>query len=121
MTGTFLVSQKAVVEMKKRGGGRIVNLSSKAGKNVSTIGGCHYTAAKTGIIGITRSFAKEFAQDNILANCVCPGLIETQMVTDTIPKVHESSKVKEISIANLFASSIDAVLKNESISKHFLR
>ena len=42
-------------------------------------------------------------------------------VTDTIPKLHESSKVKEISIANLFASSIDAVLKNESISKHFLR
>jgi ribose-phosphate pyrophosphokinase len=42
-------------------------------------------------------------------------------VTDTIPKIHESSKVKEISIANLFASSIDAVLKNESISKHFLR
>ena len=42
-------------------------------------------------------------------------------VTDTIPKKHESSKVKEISIANLFASSIDAVLKNESISKHFLR
>ena len=42
-------------------------------------------------------------------------------VTDTIPKKHESSKVKEISIANLFASSIDAVLKNESMSKHFLR
>jgi ribose-phosphate pyrophosphokinase len=42
-------------------------------------------------------------------------------VTDTIPKIHESSKVKEISIANLFASSIDAVLKNESMSKHFLR
>ena len=42
-------------------------------------------------------------------------------VTDTIPKKHESAKVKEISIANLFASSIDAVLKNESISKHFLR
>ena len=42
-------------------------------------------------------------------------------VTDTIPKKHESAKVKEISIANLFASSIDAVLKNESISKNFLR
>ena len=42
-------------------------------------------------------------------------------VTDTIPKNHKSSKVKEISIANLFASSIDAVLKNESMSKHFLR
>ena len=42
-------------------------------------------------------------------------------VTDTIPKKHESTKVKEISIANLFASSIDAVLKNESISKNFLR
>lgn len=42
-------------------------------------------------------------------------------VTDTIPKEHKSNKVKEISIANLFASSIDAVLKNESMSKHFLR
>ena len=42
-------------------------------------------------------------------------------VTDTIPMKHESAKVKEISIANLFASSIDAVLKNESISKNFLR
>ncbi|MBT7896385.1 MAG: ribose-phosphate diphosphokinase, partial [Flavobacteriales bacterium] len=42
-------------------------------------------------------------------------------VTDTIPKEHKSNKVKEISIANLFASSIDAVLKNGSMSKHFLR
>jgi ribose-phosphate pyrophosphokinase len=42
-------------------------------------------------------------------------------VTDTIPKKHESQKVKEISIANLFASSIDAVLKNKSMHKHFLR
>ena len=40
-------------------------------------------------------------------------------VTDTIPKEHGSSKVKEISISKLFASSIDAVLKNESISRHF--
>ena len=42
-------------------------------------------------------------------------------VTDTIPKKHESQKVKEISIANLFASSIDAVLKHKSMHKHFLR
>jgi len=42
-------------------------------------------------------------------------------VTDTIPKDHKSAKVNTISIANLFASSIDAVLNNESISKHFLR
>ena len=43
------------------------------------------------------------------------------VVTNTIPKEHKSNKVKVLSIADLFASSIDAVLKNESISKNFLR
>jgi len=43
------------------------------------------------------------------------------IVTDTIPRHHSSDKVKVISIAELFANSIDAVLKNESISKNFLR
>ena len=47
--------------------------------------------------------------------------LEEIVVTDTIPKEHKSNKVKVLSIANLFANSIDAVLKNESISKNFLR
>lgn len=84
LTGTFLVSQAALRPMMDDGWGRIVNLSSTAGKNVSTIGGAHYTAAKAGILGLTRHLAKEVAAHGITVNAVCPGLIDTDMVRDTI-------------------------------------
>eukprot|EP01080_Neovahlkampfia_damariscottae_P009167 gene9167-1255_t len=104
MTGTFLCSQKVIEHMKKRKGGKIVNFSSTAGKNVSTIGGCHYTAAKAGILGITRSFAKEFAGDNILVNAICPGLIQTDMVTKTISSEAMESYAKSFPIPRLGTS-----------------
>ena len=84
LKGTFLVSQRAIGPMRAAGWGRIVNLSSTAGKNVSTIGGAHYTAAKAGILGLTRHLAKEVAADGITVNAVCPGLIDTDMVRGTI-------------------------------------
>jgi NAD(P)-dependent dehydrogenase (short-subunit alcohol dehydrogenase family) len=84
LKGTFLVSQRAIAPMRDAGWGRIVNLSSTAGKNVSTIGGAHYTAAKAGILGLTRHMAKEVAAHGITVNAVCPGLIDTDMVRDTI-------------------------------------
>jgi NAD(P)-dependent dehydrogenase (short-subunit alcohol dehydrogenase family) len=64
--------------------GRIVNLSSTAGKSVSTLGGAHYTAAKAGILGLTRAFAKEMAPHNIRINAVCPGLVNTEMVRQNV-------------------------------------
>lgn len=84
LTGTFLVSQAALPSMIRKGCGRIVNLSSTAGKNVSTLGGAHYTASKAGVLGITRHFAKEVAGNGITVNAVCPGLIATDMVRETI-------------------------------------
>ena len=81
--------------MISRGWGRIVNFSSTAGKNISTVGGAHYTAAKAGILGFTRHLAKEAAQFGITVNSVCPGLIATEMVLSTINeaqiKSYESS------------------------------
>jgi NAD(P)-dependent dehydrogenase (short-subunit alcohol dehydrogenase family) len=68
---------------------------------VSTIGGCHYTAAKAGILGITRSFAKEFAGDGILVNAVCPGLIHTDMVTKTISQEQMENYAKSFPINRL--------------------
>lgn len=84
LKGTFLCSQAAVPMMQYEGWGRIVNFSSTAGKNISTVGGAHYTAAKAGILGFTRHLAKEVAAHGITVNAVCPGLIETEMVRATI-------------------------------------
>lgn len=84
LKGTFLCSQAVLSGMQKTGWGRIVNMSSTAGKNVSTVGGAHYTAAKAGVLGLTRHLANEVAADGITVNAVCPGLIETRMIHETI-------------------------------------
>lgn len=79
MKGVFLYSQAVYGIMKERGYGRIVNFSSTAGKTVSTLGGAHYTASKTAVLGITRALAKEAAPHGITVNAVCPGMIDTDM------------------------------------------
>ena len=80
LNGTFLCSMAALPIMKEKGYGRIVNMSSSAGRSVSTLGGVHYTAAKAAVLGFTRAMAKEVAPFGITVNAVCPGLIDTEMV-----------------------------------------
>ena len=82
MTAPFLLMQAAVPVMKAQGYGRIVNLSSTAGRMVSTLGGAHYTASKTGLLGLTRAAAKELGKYGITVNAVCPGLIDTELTRE---------------------------------------
>ncbi len=84
LKGAFLLSRAVAQPMKDNRWGRIVHFSSTAGKTVSTLGGCHYTAAKHGVLGLTRALAKELAPLNITVNAVCPGLIDTEMVRTSI-------------------------------------
>lgn len=86
LKGTFLCSQAVLASMRDEGWGRIVNISSTAGKNVSTVGGAHYTASKAGVLGFTRHLASEVARNGITVNAVCPGLIETRMIWKTISR-----------------------------------
>ncbi|MFH1969909.1 MAG: 3-oxoacyl-ACP reductase family protein [Verrucomicrobiota bacterium] len=85
VNGLFWMTQAVLPSMIKRHYGRIVNMSSSAGRSVSTLGGVHYTASKAAVLGITRAVAKEMAGHGITCNAVCPGLIDTSMVRQTVP------------------------------------
>lgn len=78
--GIFYCCKQVVPSMVSRRYGKIINISSTAGKSASTFGGLHYTASKAAVLGITRHLARELAPFNINVNAVCPGSIDTPMV-----------------------------------------
>ena len=71
--------------MKAQHYGRVVNISSTAGRMVSTLGGAHYTTSKTGLLGLTRAAAKELGKYGVTVNAVCPGMIDTELTRETAP------------------------------------
>jgi NAD(P)-dependent dehydrogenase (short-subunit alcohol dehydrogenase family) len=85
LTAPFLLMQAVLPAMKAQQYGRIVNISSTAGRMVSTLGGAHYTASKTGLLGLTRAAAKELGKYGVTVNAVCPGLIDTELTRESAP------------------------------------
>ena len=79
LTVPFLLTRAVAPGMKAQGYGRIVNISSKAGRMVSTLAGAHYTASKAGLLGLTRASAKELGSFGITVNAICPGMIDTDL------------------------------------------
>lgn len=84
LTAQAMLIRECLPMLKRSDGGRIVNIASTEGLG-ATKGISPYTAAKTGVIGLTRSLAVELGPDNITVNCICPGPIRTAM-TDNIPE-----------------------------------
>lgn len=84
LKGVFLCSQAALAPMRSRGGGRIINMASVSGL-VGAVGFAHYAASKAGVIGFTKSLAREAAPMGITANAVSPGIVATEIATQTFP------------------------------------
>ena len=82
MTAPFRLTRAALPAMRAQNYGRIINISSTAGRQVSTLGGAHYTASKTGLIGLTRAAAKELGKFGITVNAICPGMIDTELTRE---------------------------------------
>ena len=89
LKGTYLVTKEVTKYMMKKRSGSIVNLASVVGV-ARNAGQCNYAASKAGIIGFTKSIAKELASRNIRANAVAPGFIETDMTNVLKEEIKEN-------------------------------
>ena len=99
LVGTFNVTKNVVNHMMKARSGRIINISSVVGIS-GNAGQANYSASKAGIIGFTKSLAKELGSRNILVNAVAPGFIETAM-TDVLKDEIKEEIVKSIPLKRI--------------------
>lgn len=118
LTGTFLCSQACMEIMKARSWGRIINMSSQAGRTVSTIAGAHYAASKGGVIAFSRSLAAETGAFGITVNCIAPGRIMTPMSAEAGQAANEQY-LKRIPVNRLgypddIAATVSFLASNEA-------
>ncbi len=99
LVGTFNMTQNVIKHMIKSKSGRIINISSVVGIS-GNAGQTNYSASKAGIIGFTKSLAKEVASRNILVNAVAPGFIQTNM-TDVLKEEVKEEIAKTIPLRRL--------------------
>ncbi|KAG9138133.1 hypothetical protein Leryth_001374 [Lithospermum erythrorhizon] len=108
LTGVFLCTQAATKIMMKRKKGRIVNVASVVGLT-GNAGQANYSAAKAGVIGFTKSVAREYASRNINVNAVAPGFIASDMTAKLGDEI-ESKILQNIPLGNGCLASMDALV-----------
>ncbi|RKY70235.1 MAG: hypothetical protein DRP97_04070 [Candidatus Latescibacterota bacterium] len=105
LKGAFLCAKEVLPSMKAQRYGRIVNVSSKAGRTYGTIAGAHYVSAKAGVVGLTRQLAWETGPYGITVNAVAPGLfLSTERIEKlwkSRPKEIKDQLIKEIALGRL--------------------
>jgi 3-oxoacyl-[acyl-carrier protein] reductase len=101
LKGAFIATQAVIKGMMKRRWGRIINLTSVVGI-IGNKGQANYAASKAGLIGFTKSVAREYAGRGVLVNCVAPGFIDTDM-TAALPEAARSALLEAIPLGRLGA------------------
>lgn len=112
LKGPFLCIQAAFKYFKEQSYGKVINVSSVAGL-VGTVGQINYSAAKGGILSLTKSVAREFARYNVCANVISLGIVETDMTE----KIRSDEKLKEIYMNRILLKRFG---KSEDISPAFV-
>lgn len=106
----FLCTRAVLPIMKSRRSGKIVNISSSAGRSTSTFGGAHYTTSKAAVLGLTRHTAREAAPFDINVNAVAPGSMDTEMVRDLATPEHIEQERAKIPLRRLGTAQDEADL-----------
>ena len=97
----FLLNQNALMRMKNKNAGKIINISSIAGRHRSYVSGSHYVASKAAIIGLTKQLAFEVAKFNININSICPSQTITDMLKQSMNKKDQKELIKNIPLNRL--------------------
>ena len=103
LTGAFLLTQAVISSMMKGRWGRVVNITSVVGET-GAAGQANYAASKAGMIGLTKSLAREFASRSITVNAVAPGFIQTAM-TDELPDAQKTAILSQIPLGRYGADT----------------